>query len=275
MSTGPVQDTTDAMTAAVSDTFLGITHVNCLLCHNGRGHLDTISLWGANTTRYQAWQLSSFMSHTQLARTAVTAGQQQHLLLVGAGQHQGIHQRLSLNTTSGNRPARVAPAGCKSGQPCYSVPPQYIFNGDTPEAGRSLPRALARDVTGDFQFARAAVNYLWAYFFGQGIVDPPDTFDPARLDPGNPPPAPWTLQPSNAKLLNALAAHFIQNGYNVKATMREIANSQTYQLSSRYPGTWRRGVSDRTSRVSTCGVCGPKRSTTPSCSRAAPSRITK
>ena len=53
------------MTANVADTFLGITHVNCLLCHNGRGHLDTISLWGANTTRYQAWQLSSYLSHTQ------------------------------------------------------------------------------------------------------------------------------------------------------------------------------------------------------------------
>jgi hypothetical protein len=98
--------------------------------------------------------------------------------------------------------------------------------------------AVAREVTGDFQFARAAVNYLWAYFFGQGIVDPPDAFDPARLDPNNPPPAPWTLQPSNPKLLNALATHFIQSGYNVKALMREIVVSNTYQLSSRYPGTW-------------------------------------
>jgi hypothetical protein len=132
----------------------------------------------------------------------------------------------------------VAPTGCKSGQPCYYVPPQYIFNGDKPEAGEVYRVALARDITGDFQFARAAVNYLWAYFFGQGLVDPPDTFDPARLDPSNPPPAPWTLQPTNAKLLNALATHFIQNGYNIKATMREIVNSQTYQLSSRYNGTW-------------------------------------
>jgi len=97
---------------------------------------------------------------------------------------------------------------------------------------------LATQVTGDFQFARAAVNYLWAEFFGMGIVDPPDTFDLARLDPDNPPPAPWTMQPTNPALLNALATHFIQNGYNVKATMREIVNSQTYQLSSRYNGTW-------------------------------------
>src|SRR5579872_2231863 len=238
VSNGPTQDTTDAMTAAAADTFLGITHVNCLLCHNGRGHLDSISLWGSNTTRYQAWQLASYMSHTQLSRTPVTAGNNNIYYWAVQDGTKGFTNDYTLNTTSGNRPSRLPPAGCKSGQPCNYVPPQYIFNGDSPKPGETYRVAMAREITGDFQFARAAVNYLWAYFFGQGIVDPPDTFDPARLDPNNPPPAPWTLQPSNAKLLNALATHFIQNGYNVQATMREIVNSQTYQLSSRYNGTW-------------------------------------
>jgi hypothetical protein len=82
------------------------------------------------------------------------------------------------------------------------------------------------------------VNYLWAYFFGRGIVDPPETFDPARLDPDNPPPAPWKLQPSNAALLNSLARHFVASGYDLKAMMREIAGSKTYQLSARYEGEW-------------------------------------
>lgn len=237
-STGPVQDTTDGMTAATADTFLGITHVNCLLCHNGRGHLDSISLWGASTTRYRAWQLASYLSHTQLAKTLVDPSNNGIYYWSVLDNVKNYTTDYQLNTTSGNRPARLAPAGCKSGQPCFSVAPQYIFNGDTPKPGETYRVAMAREITGDFQFARAAVNYLWAYFFGQGIVDPPDTFDPARLDPNNPPPAPWTLQPSNPKLLNALATHFIQNGYNVKETMREIVNSQTYQLSSRYPGTW-------------------------------------
>ncbi len=31
---------------------------------------------------------------------------------------------------------------------------------------------------------------------------------------------------------------FIDSNYNVKAVMREIANSDTYQLSSTYPGQW-------------------------------------
>jgi hypothetical protein len=132
----------------------------------------------------------------------------------------------------------VAPTGCKSGQPCYYVPPQYIFNGDSPKPGENYRAALARNVTGDFQFARAAVNYMWAQFFGRGIVDPPDQFDPARLDPDNPPPDPWTLQPSNARLLNALAQGFASSGYDLKGLMRQIANSNAYQLASEYNGQW-------------------------------------
>ncbi len=235
---GPSQDIMDQSTAFVFDTFLGITHVNCLLCHNGRGHLDTLSLWGSQTTRYQAWQLASYVSHTQLVRVPVDPSNTNIYYWTVLDNSKGYTVDYTLNTTSGNRPARVAPTGCKSGQPCYYVPPQYIFNGDTPKAGDNYRVDLAHDVTTDFQFARATVNYLWAYFFGQGMVDPPDTFDPARLDPNNPPPAPWTLQPTNAKLLNALAQHFVASGYDIQALMREITNSDTYQLSSRYNGTW-------------------------------------
>jgi len=241
VSTGPGtgQDTFDAETASVADTFLGLTYVNCLLCHNGAGHLTQINLWGSNITRYQAWQLSSFMSHTAPpSHTPVVSTNTNVYYWSLQDNTKGFTTDYALDTTSGNRPPRVAPAGCKSGQPCWYVPPQYIFNGDSAPSGTTYRAGLATQVTGDFQFARAAVNYLWAEFFGMGIVDPPDTFDLARLDPNNPPPAPWTLQPTNAALLNALATHFIQNGYNVKATMREIVNSETYQLSSRYNGTW-------------------------------------
>jgi hypothetical protein len=235
---GPNQDIMDGMTAAVFDTFLGLTYENCVECHNGRGHLDQLSLWGSNTTRYQAWQLASYLSHTQMARTPVDPANNNIYYWSLLDNTRNFTADYTLNTTTGNRPARVAPSGCKAGQPCYTVAPQYIFTGESPKPGENYRVALARHITNDPQFARAAVNYIWAQFFGRGMVDPPDTFDPARLDPDNPPPAPWTLQPSNAKLLNALAQHFVQSGYNLKALMREIAASQTYQLSSRYNGTW-------------------------------------
>jgi hypothetical protein len=231
ITNGPNQDSIDQMAANVSDTFLGIAHHNCLLCHNGRGHLDTISLWASTTTRYQAWQLASFYSHT---RAAGQTGQ----AWVIQDNATGFNTDYALNTVSGNRPPRQAPDGCEDGQPCRYVAPEYIFNGNAPQPGENYRAFLAKNVTGDFQFARATVNYIWAQFFGRGIVDPPDSFDPARLDPDNPPPAPWTLQPSNARLLNALAQHFIDGGYNLKSLMREIAVSDTYQLSSRYDGQW-------------------------------------
>jgi hypothetical protein len=233
---GPTQDIMDQSTSFVFDTFLGITHVNCLLCHNGRGHLDQISLWGGNTTRYQAWQLAAHMAKTTMPKTPVdpTNNNIYYWSIVENPKATDY----AMNTTTGNRPSRVAPTGCKSGQPCFYVPPQYIFNGDSPRPGENYRVALARNVTNDFQFARATVNYIWAQFFGRGIVDPPDTFDPARLDPDNPPPAPWTLQPSNPALLNALAQHFIESKYDVRSLMREIATSDTYQLSTRYNGNW-------------------------------------
>jgi len=39
-------------------------------------------------------------------------------------------------------------------------------------------------------------------------------------------------------LLNALARHFIDSGYDLRALMREITSSGAYQLSSRYEGEW-------------------------------------
>jgi hypothetical protein len=236
---GPTQDIMDQMTANTFDTFMGMAHVNCLLCHNGRGHLDAISLWAARTTRYQAWQLSSYMSHTSTAHIPVDPSNANIYYWSLLDNQKNFTTDYTLNTVTGNRPARQSTlANCKAGQACYTVPPQYILNGASPPPGTNYRTALAGSITGDRQFARAAVNYLWAYFFGRGMVDPPDTFDPARLDPDNPPPAPWTLQPGNARLLNALAQHFIDGNFNVKALMREIVNSDAYQLSSLYPGQW-------------------------------------
>ncbi len=231
---GPTQDVYDAQTAGVAEAFLGLAYANCLLCHNGLGHLDSISLWGGKMTRYQAWQLSSFMSHTGMPGTASpvnpanpTAGRlTTWAFTTGTTDYQ-------LNTTIGNRPARQPlPGGAKS------VAPLYLDGVSAPAKGADYRVSLAQYVTNDMQFARAAVNYVWAHLFSVGIVDPPDTFDLARLDPNNPPPAPWTLQPSNPKLLDALARHFISSGYNIKSLLREITNSQTYQFSSRYSGTW-------------------------------------
>lgn len=68
-------------------------------------------------------------------------------------------------------------------------------------------------------FARAAVNRVWANFFGRGLVDPVDDF---RIS--NP--------CVNQALLDALAADFTAHGYDLKHLIRTILSSQLYQLSS-------------------------------------------
>jgi hypothetical protein len=68
-------------------------------------------------------------------------------------------------------------------------------------------------------FARAMCNWVWAQFFGRGIVDPPDD-----LSQSNPPVHP--------ELLDALAKHFIAHKYDVRDLIRTIATSEAYRLSS-------------------------------------------
>jgi hypothetical protein len=238
MGGGPVQDQFDLQAANTAETFLGISHLNCLLCHNGRGHLDSLSLWGYYTTRQQAWGMASFMSRTTTQGTPNGTNPPWSVQNNRPADYQ-------LNTTTGNRPARcTVGTNGRCVVTTLTAAPTYILDQSSPGPGQDYRAFLGQKITSDFQFARATVNYIWEYFFGLGIVSPSNQFDPMRLDPDHPPSdcpsdkSPCTLQPSNARLLNALAQDFINSGYNLKALMREIVNSRAYQLSSRYDGTW-------------------------------------
>jgi len=68
-------------------------------------------------------------------------------------------------------------------------------------------------------FARVAVNRIWSQVMGKGIVEPVDDFRDS-----NP--------PSNPELLDALAADFIDSGFDRKHLLRVILNSRAYQRSS-------------------------------------------
>jgi hypothetical protein len=228
---GKGHDNYDQMASNTAETFLGIAHLDCVLCHDGRRHLDELSLWGKSAIRLDAWGLSAFFSKTVTPRTVVST---QPIRTYYAVQTNPRLADYPLNTTTGNRPPRQ-PIGSIT-----SVAPEYPFGErPKPEASEPYRAALARFLTADFQFARATVNYFWKEFFGIGLVEPVNQFDPARLDPDNPPAAPWTLQPSHPRLLNALAQDFIDSGYDLKALMRAIVNSEAYQLSATYHGEWK------------------------------------
>ncbi len=78
-------------------------------------------------------------------------------------------------------------------------------------------------------FARAFVNRQMGYLLGRGLVDPVD--DMRSTNP-----------PTNPPLMDALAKHFAESGYNIKQLMRTIMTSRLYQLDSQPTAT---NASDR------------------------------
>jgi len=228
---GPVQDHFDQMAASTMETFLGNSHFNCIVCHNGRGHVDTLSLWGKSSSRMQAYGFAAFFAQATFVQQPRDQRPDPNIYYWTLGLNRtGTY---ALNTTTGNRPPRQAVGGARVATPAYP-----FGEGLTANAGEPLRAAAARLVTTDFNFSRATVNYIWKELMVRGLVEPVNQMDPERLDADNPPPAPWTLQPSNAALLRDLAQDFIDGGYNLKALMRRIATSDAYQLSARYDGQW-------------------------------------
>jgi hypothetical protein len=68
-------------------------------------------------------------------------------------------------------------------------------------------------------FARAAVNRVWARFFGIGLVDPVD--DMGEENP-----------PAHPELLDELARQFVAHGYDLKFLIRALTATRAYGLTS-------------------------------------------
>ena len=92
--------------------------------------------------------------------------------------------------------------------------------GDASPAG-DRRQALATWMTAPSNqwFARNLANRSWAHFIGRGLVVP---VDDVRL----------TNPPSNPELLDALAKHFLDSGFDLQAMIRFITASRTYQLAA-------------------------------------------
>jgi hypothetical protein len=201
--------------------------MDCLLCHNGAGHLNAINLWGAQTTRAQAWGFAAFFARARRQTQTVSTNYQKYVITESAtGEYL-------LNTNSGNRQPRL-PINGKN-----FVDPAYPFGPGSIQTGENRRQAAARMVTQDRQFSRAAVNYIWEKLMVEALVSPSNSFDLARLDPKASLPAGWALQPANAELLDALATEFTNGGFNIRELIGLIAKSSAYQLSSKYPGEWK------------------------------------
>jgi len=103
---------------------------------------------------------------------------------------------------------------------------QAKFPFDLPGVPKDVPldinsrlHRLAQILTDptDERFSKTIVNRLWKRYVGLGLFEPADDFRADR-------------QPSHPELLAWLAYDFMQNGYDLKHTIRLILTSRTYQL---------------------------------------------
>ncbi|HEX2121991.1 MAG TPA: DUF1553 domain-containing protein, partial [Thermoanaerobaculia bacterium] len=220
---GPPQDTLDNLASHSAEKFLGIPML-CISCHNGVAHLETVNWWLRNKSRRDFWAMAAFFARTSVRGARYTDPNNPNVNVVQFTIGTNPNGSYRLNTTDGNK----SPRTWLPGEP-LSVDPAFITTGEQPRAGEPYRVAYGRMLTAERQFARATVNYLWKELFGLGLVEPVNAFDLSKLE----------TQPTHPALLEALADELIAKGYSLRAILRTMATSSTYQLSARYtPGGW-------------------------------------
>jgi hypothetical protein len=224
-------DFVDEVSVDVSRVFLGL-NTDCISCHNGARHLNSINLYLSKKTRAEFQQQAAFFGKMRLI--------------------EGWDDRI-LNTTDDDTIYDDSAAGynTKVDAPFHTSAesrfprdgktrePAFLLTGEQPEPGENPRQALGRILPANIQFARAAVNLVWGKLMTVGFVEPYDSFDLDRLDPKNPPPAPWTIQPTNPELLDALAEDFRASNFSVQHLIKTIMKASAYQLSTRFDGEWK------------------------------------
>lgn len=214
------EDTADEIIVNAARLFLGVNY-QCISCHGGKGFLEKVSLDLVSKKRRDFWAMAAFFGNT---RIRVVPYQDRYTITDDGNGYD----------TKGWSQVRLQREG-------GDIQPTFILTGEKADPRKPLRPQFARMLTQHPQFARATVNLIWKQFFGLGLVDPVDAFDLARQDPKAQLPAPWTCQPTNTDLLDALARDFAAHRFSLKYLMRTIARSNAYQLSSRFDGDWKEG----------------------------------
>jgi len=168
------------LAAATSRLFMGI-QLECAQCHD-----HPFSRW----SRDQFWGLAAFY-----------AGVTQ--------QNGGLREVLDRRELSIPNAERTVPATFLDDKE-----PEWQFK----KSPRITLAAWLTSKDNPF-FAKAAVNRLWGFVFGIGIVDPIDDFNEKN-------------DPSHPALLEALSKGFVESGYDNRFILRALLLSETFQRSS-------------------------------------------
>ncbi len=102
----------------------------------------------------------------------------------------------------------------KTAEPAWLFPDLGQIDPKAPQAERLDQLAALLTHRENGRFTRTIVNRLWHRLMGRGIVHPTDAMQ---------------TEPWNADLLDYLAEHLAENGYDLKKTLEHIATSNAYQ----------------------------------------------
>jgi len=226
-------DWIDEITSDIGRVFLGLS-MDCFSCHNGAGHADSFNMFLGSMKRTDFWQQAAFFG--KMRNLGASDGSARSFY-----GGNSIFDDLAPGYNTGNDGLFYTPAEGRFPRDGKTYQPAFVLTGEKPKPGEDPRKALARIVPSHIQFSRAAVNIVWSKLMVVGLVEPYDGFDLKRLDPKNPPPAPWTIQPNNPELLQALAEDFRDHNFSIHRVIKTIMKSNAYQLSTRFDGEWKGG----------------------------------
>ena len=223
-------DWIDEITTDIGRVFLGMDTA-CFSCHDGAGHTESFNISLSRMKRTDFWQQAAFYGNIRnIGRSDGSA----RSFYFGSS----MFDDLAPGYNTGDDGLYYTPAESRFPRDGRTYEPAFLLTGEKPLPGEDARKALGRILPSHIQFARALVNIVWKKLMVVGLVEPYDGFDLDRLDPENPPPEPWTLQPSNPELLTALAEDFRDNNFSVHRVIKTIMKSNAYQLSTRFEGGW-------------------------------------
>jgi len=224
-------DWVDEITSDIGRVFLGLS-MDCFSCHNGAGHADSFNMFLGSMKRTDFWQQAAFFG--KMRNIGHSDGSARNFY-----GGSSLFDDLAPGYNTGNDGLFYTPAEGRFPRDGKTYEPAFLLTGEKPKPGEDPRKALARIAPTHIQFARAAVNIVWQKLMVVGLVEPYDGFDLKRLDPKNPPPAPWTIQPANPELLEALAKDFRDHNFSIHRAIKTIMKSNAYQLSTSFEGEWK------------------------------------
>ena len=206
------------MTEAITQTFLGV-QLQCARCHN-----HPFEPW----TQQDFYGMAAFLARLQIVTAGKADNQSKYMLA-----EKSTGDILFTGPVKEDKPG-------KKGDP---VKPKFLLASSSlddpplPDGFKEVakfeenkpppaPVFSRKDQLADWiaradnpYFARATANRMWAMFLGRGLVHPIDNLSDAN-------------KPSHPELLDALARELVEHQFDLKWLIRELCNSQTYQLSS-------------------------------------------